>query len=382
MPDGSVDGEYRLSGNDLAMDFPIGSTSTTITEQNGLLVLPFANVFVEGQGHLFVLTSGTIGGSAPDPAPGAPDPQPQQPQPQQPQPQQPDPPAPSQNAPVLEGTIWEIVRAESPEGFLDRDGLVQRDFLIEFHFGSNGAVTCRGKNNGPWSEERGTYQLSGNTLSINIPSLNPMTTTIQNNSFILTNFNNNGEDYTFQPTSSPASSQPSSQPSSPGSGIPQVIRDFWWGGALGAIAGVIIWAVGKKKKAAAASEHAPTPYGQTPAPPAYNPMPAPAPSFGAQPQLHCSSGPMAGATFPVSGSLRMGRDPSRCQIIFPAETKGISSLHCEVLQQPSGILLTDHGSTYGTFLSNGRKLNANESVTLNSGDSFYLADRQNSFRVL
>jgi pSer/pThr/pTyr-binding forkhead associated (FHA) protein len=57
-------------------------------------------------------------------------------------------------------------------------------------------------------------------------------------------------------------------------------------------------------------------------------------------------------------------------------------MHCEVQQQPSGILLTDHGSTYGTFLGNGRKLGANESVTLNSGDSFNLADNSNTFRVL
>jgi len=42
----------------------------------------------------------------------------------------------------------------------------------------------------------------------------------------------------------------------------------------------------------------------------------------------------------------------------------------------------DSGSTYGTFLAGGRKLNANETVTLKPGDSFYLADPKNEFKVL
>jgi hypothetical protein len=96
----------------------------------------------------------------------------------------------------------------------------------------------------------------------------------------------------------------------------------------------------------------------------------------------CTSGPFAGATFPVNGRLLIGHDPAYSHVIFPPGTEGISALHCEVGGTPQGVILTDKGSTYGTFLSNGRKLNANESVPLMPGEGFYLADRRNAFQVV
>jgi hypothetical protein len=45
-------------------------------------------------------------------------------------------------------------------------------------------------------------------------------------------------------------------------------------------------------------------------------------------------------------------------------------------------MLTDKGSSYGTFLLDGRKLNTNESVTLTRGGGFYLANRQNMFQLV
>jgi pSer/pThr/pTyr-binding forkhead associated (FHA) protein len=80
--------------------------------------------------------------------------------------------------------------------------------------------------------------------------------------------------------------------------------------------------------------------------------------------------------------MAMGRSPKLCQIVFPDDSLGVSSLHCEISLSPSGILLTDKGSTYGTFLQNGRKLAAHESVILAPGDGFYLADRKNEFKLL
>jgi V8-like Glu-specific endopeptidase len=98
-------------------------------------------------------------------------------------------------------------------------------------------------------------------------------------------------------------------------------------------------------------------------------------------QLTCTKGPFAGRTFPLNDVLYVGRDPKRCQAVFPDDAKGISSLHCEVRKSGTGFTLMDSGSTYGTFLSNGRKLNPGETVTLSMGDSFYLADPQNEFRL-
>lgn len=100
------------------------------------------------------------------------------------------------------------------------------------------------------------------------------------------------------------------------------------------------------------------------------------------PQLMCTKGHFSGTTFPINGSLSIGRDPKQCQIIFPSDTKGISSLHCMIRQQGVNITLMDMGSSFGTFLAGGRKLNANESITLRSGDRFYLADNKNEFKVV
>jgi len=107
-----------------------------------------------------------------------------------------------------------------------------------------------------------------------------------------------------------------------------------------------------------------------------------APPVPQEPRIHCTKGHFAGNTFPIKSALCIGRDPSRCQIVFPADTKGVSSLHCEVAPQGGRIILTDKGSTYGTFAAGGRKLAPNESVALNSGDSFYIADAKNEFKVL
>jgi hypothetical protein len=99
-------------------------------------------------------------------------------------------------------------------------------------------------------------------------------------------------------------------------------------------------------------------------------------------RLMCISGPFAGTTFPVNGSISIGRDPRRCQIVFPGDTQGVSSLHCEVTTGPSGVWLTDKGSTYGTYLSGGRKLNSGESVQVQRGSSFYLAGTKNEFKFI
>jgi len=391
-------GTYLLDEDLLEMDFAEDiKIWTTITQgEYGLFMFSFIETFVEGQIHIFILSEGTFSGSlpaAPDPEPAPATPAPVVVDPT-PQPQQPEAPATSQDVIELEGTTWEIIRAESPDGVMDRNDLVRIDYLLEFEFRRNGVAICKFKNSSDWMEERGTYQLSGNTLSINIPSLPAMSTVIQNGVFIIPNFNNTGEDYTFRQTSSPASASASG-------GMPRILRDALWGGVIGAVAGGVVWLFRRKKKKSA--ETAAMPPGVDPAVPGYYPTPAPAPMstpahtptfapmasmpvasapVGITRQIYCTSGPMMGSTYPVNGPIRVGRDPHQCQIIFPAETAGISALHCEIQPQPSGVLLIDRGSTYGTFLLSGRKLNANESVILNPGDGFYLASNQNSFNIL
>lgn len=109
------------------------------------------------------------------------------------------------------------------------------------------------------------------------------------------------------------------------------------------------------------------------------------------PMLRGVSGLYAGQTFaltrtpqsPGGVSLTIGRDPKSCNIVFPPDTPGVSSSHCSVRFDPQtdGFLLTDLGSSYGTFLGGGKKLAAQVPERLTAGDSFYLADGGNRFVV-
>lgn len=87
----------------------------------------------------------------------------------------------------------------------------------------------------------------------------------------------------------------------------------------------------------------------------------------------------------ISGSLKgrsyslrdcdclIGRDPA-CQIRFSPDTAGVSGKHCLVCINAAGsVALGDVGSTYGTFLSTGRRLVPHEYVRLLPGDTFLLA---------
>lgn len=87
----------------------------------------------------------------------------------------------------------------------------------------------------------------------------------------------------------------------------------------------------------------------------------------------------------ISGSLKgrsyslrdcdclIGRSPA-CQIRFSPDTAGVSGKHCLVAVDAGGsVTVTDVGSTYGTYLSNGQRLVPNCPQPLRPGDTILLA---------
>lgn len=94
------------------------------------------------------------------------------------------------------------------------------------------------------------------------------------------------------------------------------------------------------------------------------------------------SGMYSGAEFLVEGNQIIGRDSSRSQIVFPATSAAVSGQHCVVEVKADGIELADLGSTNGTFLENGTRLQEGKSVMLKNGEKFYLGSRENMFQVL
>lgn len=98
--------------------------------------------------------------------------------------------------------------------------------------------------------------------------------------------------------------------------------------------------------------------------------------------LTCLSGPLKGRTYSISGNgIMIGRDHD-CAIRFGAEAPGISRHHCSLRWQNGALMLTDLGSAYGTYLSDGRKLPPQYPTQVSAGSRFYLADQTNLFQIV
>lgn len=144
--------------------------------------------------------------------------------------------------------------------------------------------------------------------------------------------------------------------------------------AAAVIALVVVLALKNKKKQT--NEYvAPSPE------PAPTPRPSSAPFKGRQITNVGQASSLGGKSYPVQGKVVIGRDPAKCQVVFPAKTPGISSAHCAVQEIAQGVVVTDLGSSYGTFLENGTKLEPNKPYTVPVGEAFYLASKDNGFRV-
>ncbi|MCR5200306.1 MAG: trypsin-like peptidase domain-containing protein [Saccharofermentans sp.] len=103
-----------------------------------------------------------------------------------------------------------------------------------------------------------------------------------------------------------------------------------------------------------------------------------------RPVLKCIKGQFAGKAFDLSrGKVILGRDPASCNLVFNKETPGISSKHCQMSYDAASgsFILTDLGSSYGTYTGNGKKLEPNVPERLAAGDVFYLADENVKFQI-
>lgn len=96
--------------------------------------------------------------------------------------------------------------------------------------------------------------------------------------------------------------------------------------------------------------------------------------------IYAVKGPMQGMRWQLSGSLVIGRDPAG-DIVYPASTEGISRNHCRVDLRGGTVVLTDLGSTYGTYVD-GRKLNAHESAVISQNTVFSLGSHEVQLMLL
>lgn len=97
--------------------------------------------------------------------------------------------------------------------------------------------------------------------------------------------------------------------------------------------------------------------------------------------LECTNGALRGASFPIRGRVVIGRDPSRCVIVYPRDEKGVSAVHCAVEPVADGaVLVTDLGSSYGT-LAGSKPLTSGMSARVRAGERIVLGGSGNEFQV-
>ena len=98
--------------------------------------------------------------------------------------------------------------------------------------------------------------------------------------------------------------------------------------------------------------------------------------------VKCVCGPLMGQVYSVSPQgLIVGRDHD-CAIRFPADQPGISRHHCSLRWENGLLILTDLGSSHGTFLQNGIRLSPQLPAQVPVNSRFYLTNTGIMFQVV
>lgn len=89
------------------------------------------------------------------------------------------------------------------------------------------------------------------------------------------------------------------------------------------------------------------------------------------------------AVFPLDSDIIMGRDYRVANVVFGEKAQKISRSHCKLRVRSNGeVVLIDLGSSNGTYLADGSKLKPQIEYHISKGECFYLADKQELFRII
>ncbi len=141
------------------------------------------------------------------------------------------------------------------------------------------------------------------------------------------------------------------------------------GGAVVVVVVVIAIAVAASKKRKKAGQPAQP---QTPAAPAQS---------GPSPVIRSMSTQHGGMTVQLHHQpVQVGRDSATCRLVFRENTPGVSAPHCQIYfdEQSQVFVVTDLGSTYGTFLAGGQRIAPESPVKLPPKSSIYLGEPDNT----
>lgn len=96
--------------------------------------------------------------------------------------------------------------------------------------------------------------------------------------------------------------------------------------------------------------------------------------------LEGTQGVMAGRRIPIQGEVILGVDATRCNLVMPQGTPGISRRHLRFWPVNGCIQVMDLGSTYGTWL-NGKKMTPGLVYAMTPGSVLFMGKRE-KFRAM
>ena len=90
-------------------------------------------------------------------------------------------------------------------------------------------------------------------------------------------------------------------------------------------------------------------------------------------------GAMGGKTVDLKKGVPVvvGRDPNRCQIVYPKDAAGVSSVHCTITFDGNEVTVADNGSSYGTFVG-GEKVEPGRPMVMHRGQEVVFGSEKNS----
>ncbi len=90
-------------------------------------------------------------------------------------------------------------------------------------------------------------------------------------------------------------------------------------------------------------------------------------------------GSMGGKVVPLKKGtpVVIGRDPKRCQIVYPKDAAGVSSVHCTISYDGNQVTVADNGSSYGTFVG-GQKVEPGKPMVMHRGQEVTFGSDSNS----
>lgn len=138
---------------------------------------------------------------------------------------------------------------------------------------------------------------------------------------------------------------------------------------------------GSKKDSAASNPQQPT----TPQPPTpQTPAPTPTDPNDTGFRVVGVTGALSGKRImlPKNMHLRIGCDSNTCGIALPPGTPGVSRVHCEIWLEQGKLYLSDLGSTYGTFIGSGNRINSNNPICITEGTKIFLGDQSQQITVV